>query len=189
MGLYRQTLRTSAGQELNQVVTALGEGRLRTVDAQDALERATIRAPQDGLVDSIAFVTPGSAVPAGQPILRIVPSNDNLVAEVRVSPGDIDQVRVGQPVRLLFSSLQAARTPEVEGTVRFISPEKIDDPRTGQPYYRVHVAGYRGKLRYAGGAQLANGMPVEAYITTESRSFMSYLLKPILDQIERAFTQ
>lgn len=189
MGRNRQSLRTSAGQELNQVVTALGEGRLRTVDAQDALERATIRAPQNGLVDSIAFVTPGSAVPAGQPILRIIPSNDNLVAEVRVSPGDIDQVRIGQPVRLLFSSLQAAKTPEVEGTVRFISPERIDDPRTGQPYYRVHVAGYRGKLRHAGGAQLTNGMPVEAYITTESRSFISYLLKPILDQIERAFTQ
>lgn len=189
MNMYRQSLRSSAGQELNQVVAALGEGRLRSVDADDALERATIRAPQDGLVDSIAFVTPGSAVPAGQPILRIIPSSDNLIAEVRVSPNDIDQVRIGQRVRLRFSSLQAAKTPEVDGSVTFVSPERTDDPRTGQPYYRVRVASYRGSLRHVGGAQLSNGMPVEAYISTESRSFMSYLLKPILDQIERAFTQ
>ena len=189
IGYYRQTLRSSAGQELNQVVTELGAGQLRRVDADDALERATIRAPQDGLVDSIAFVTPGSAIPPGQAILRIVPSGDALIAEVRVSPNDIDQVRIGQSVRLRFSALQAAATPEISGSVTFVSPERTEDPRTGQSYYRVRVAGDSGPLRQVLGAQLSNGMPVEAYIATEARSFMSYLLKPIIDQISRAFVQ
>jgi HlyD family secretion protein len=189
MSVYRQSLRTSAGQELNDVVTTLTEGKLRSVDAEYALEKATIRAPQDGFVDAITFVTPGSAIPAGQPLLRIVPANDNLIAEVRVSPADIDQVRLGQEVRLRFSALQAAQSPEVLGKVTFISPERTEDPRTGQPYYRVRVAGEKGHLRSVAGAQLANGMPVEAYITTNARAFMSYLLKPILDQLERAFKQ
>jgi HlyD family secretion protein len=98
-------------------------------------------------------------------------------------------VRLGQEVRLRFSALQAAQSPEVLGKVTFISPERTEDPRTGQPYYRVRVAGEKGHLRSVAGAQLTNGMPVEAYITTGARAFMSYLLKPILDQLEKAFRQ
>lgn len=186
MSVYRETLRASAGQELNDVVTTLTEGRLRSVGATDALEKATIRAPQDGYVDTIAFVTPGSAIPPGQPLLRIVPSQDSLVAEVRVSPADIDQVRLGQTVRLRFSAMQSAKSPEVAGKVMFVSPERTEDPRTGMPYYRVKVT---GALEKVGGAPLTNGMPVEAYITTGSRPFLSYLLQPIMDQLEKAFRQ
>lgn len=185
----RQNLRTSAGQELNQVVTELGEGRLRLVDAGDALERATIRSPQSGVVDSVAYVTPGSFVPPGQTILRIVPDKDKLLAEVRVNPGDIEQVRIGQDVRLRFSTLQSESSPEILGTVAFISPERLEDPQTGQPYFRVRIDSSGRQLDAIGDTSLVNGMPLEAYITTGEQSLMGYLLKPILDQIRKAFTQ
>lgn len=187
MSVYRQTLRSSAGQELNQVVTALAEGKLRSVDADDTLQRATITAPQDGYVDSIAFATPGSAIPAGQAIMRIIPARDNLIAEAQISPSDIDQVRLGQKVRLRFSSLQGSNSPEIDGKVTFISPERIEDPRTGMPYYRIRVAAEHGELRAIGSSTLSNGMPVEAYIATDAKTFMSYLFKPLIDQIQRAF--
>jgi HlyD family secretion protein len=189
MSLSRQNLRTSAGQELNQVVSQLGEGRLRLVDAGDALERATIRAPQSGLVDSVAYVTPGSFVPPGQTILRIVPDDDKLLAEVRVNPGDIDQIRIGQDVRLRFSTLQSESSPEIRGTVAFISPERNEDPQTGQPFFRVRIDSSGGDLHAIGQTALVNGMPLEAYISTGEQSLMSYLLKPFLDQIRKAFTQ
>ncbi|MCZ8134987.1 MAG: HlyD family type I secretion periplasmic adaptor subunit [Porphyrobacter sp.] len=185
----RQNLRTSAGQELNQVVTELGEGRLRLVDAGDALERATIRSPQSGVVDSVAYVTPGSFVPPGQTILRIVPDQDKLLAEVRVNPADIEQVRVGQDVRLRFSTLQLEKSPEILGTVAFVSPERVEDPQTGQPYFRVKIDSSTQKLNAIGKTALVNGMPLEAYISTGEQSLMSYLLKPLIDQIRKAFTQ
>lgn len=185
----RQNLRTSAGQELNQVVTELGEGRLRLVDAGDALERATIRSPQAGVVDSVAYVTPGSFVPPGQTILRIVPDQDKLLAEVRVNPADIEQVRVGQDVRLRFSTLQLEKSPEILGTVAFVSPERVEDPQTGQPYFRVKIDSSSQELKAIGKTALVNGMPLEAYISTGEQSLMSYLLKPFIDQIRKAFTQ
>ena len=185
----RQNLRTSAGQELNQVVTELGEGRLRLVDAGDALERATIRSPQSGVVDSVAYVTPGSFVPPGQTILRIVPDQDKLLAEVRVNPADIEQVRVGQDVRLRFSTLQLEKSPEILGTVAFVSPERVEDPQTGQPYFRVKIDSSTQELNAIGKTALVNGMPLEAYISTGEQSLMSYLLKPLIDQIRNAFTQ
>lgn len=185
----RQNLRTSAGQELNQVVTELGEGRLRLVDAGDALERATIRSPQSGVVDSVAYVTPGSFVPPGQTILRVVPDQDKLLAEVRVNPADIEQVRVGQDVRLRFSTLQLEKSPEILGTVAFVSPERVEDPQTGQPYFRVKIDSSSQELTAIGKTALVNGMPLEAYISTGEQSLMSYLLKPLIDQIRKAFTQ
>ncbi|WP_026091889.1 HlyD family type I secretion periplasmic adaptor subunit [Porphyrobacter sp. AAP82] len=185
----RQNLRTSAGQELNEVVTELGEGRLRLVDAGDALERSTIRSPQSGVVDSVAYVTPGSFVPPGQTILRIVPDQDKLLAEVRVSPADIEQVRIGQDVRLRFSTLQLESSPEILGTVAFISPDRIEDPQTGQPYFKVKIDSSGRELDAVGKTALVNGMPLEAYIATGEQSLMSYLLKPLLDQIRKAFTQ
>ena len=185
----RQNLRTSAGQELNQVVTELGEGRLRLVDAGDALERATIRSPQSGVVDSVAYVTPGSFVPPGQTILRIVPDQDKLLAEVRVNPADIEQVRVGQDVRLRFSTLQLEKSPEIKGTVAFVSPELVEDPQTGQSYFRVKIDSSSQDLNAIGKTALVNGMPLEAYISTGEQSLMGYILKPLIDQIRKAFTQ
>lgn len=189
MGYNNFAARSMAGQELTQVVTELGEGELRLVNATDVLDRASIRAPQDGVVDSIAFITPGSAIPPGQPILRIVPSNDALIAEVRVAPGDIDQVKVGQTVKLKFSTVQASQTPEFDGTVQFVSPDLSEDPRTGQQYYTVRVATADKSFDKKIFKKAAVGLPVEAYIQTESMSFMRYIFKPLMDQISRAFKQ
>lgn len=185
----RHNMRSLAGQELNQVVSDLGEGHVRSVNAYDVLDRSKIRAPQDGLVDSIAFITPGSAVPPGQTILRIVPSDDNIIADVRVNPSDVDQIKVGQRVTLKFSTIQAAQAPEFDGTVTFISPDLAEDARTGQPFYRVRVAVLNDKFEKVGFNKMAIGMPVEAYIQTGSTSFMKYIFKPLMDQIGRAFKQ
>lgn len=185
----KQNMRSLAGQELNQVVSDLGEGHVRRVNAYDVLDRSKIRAPQDGLVDSIAFITPGSAVPPGQPILRIVPSNDNIIADIRVNPSDVDQIKVGQQVTLKFSTIQASQTPEFDGTVTFLSPDLAEDTRTGQPYYRVRVSTINGKFEKNDIKKMAIGMPVEAYIQTGNISFIGYIFKPLMDQIGKAFKQ
>lgn len=183
----RETARSAAGSELSQLVLALADGQVRQAGASDAFERSTVRAPQAGTVDSLAFATIGSAVPAGQEIMRIIPQSDRSVVHARVSPADIDQVKVGQVARVRFSGFNQQSTPEVEGKVVFVSADRTDDPRSGVPYYRVSVAINAAAFEKQTKLRLTTGMPAEAFITTTSRSLGSYIFKPLLDQLSRAF--
>lgn len=182
----RETARSAAGNELNELVLALADGKVRQAGASDALERSVVRAPQAGIVESLAFTTIGSAVPAGQEVLRIIPQDGAMVVHARVSPTDIDQIKIGQIARIRFSGFNQQTTPEVEGKVMFVSADRSEDPRTGAPYYRVNVAINAAKFEKDAKLHLSTGMPAEAFITTKSRSLASYIFKPLMDQISRA---
>lgn len=183
----REGARTTAGAELNEIVLALADSRIRQAGASDAFERSIVRAPHSGVVDGLAFTTVGSAVPAGQEILRIIPQTEAMVVQVKIAPGDVDQVRVGQSARVRFSGFNQQTTPEVPGKLVFISADRAEDPRTGMPYYRANVAVDAAAFRRETGLQISSGMPAEAFITTASRSLISYVMKPLGDQISRAF--
>lgn len=186
LGIDRSA-RAEAGAELSQVISALNDGELRSVGASDTLERSVVRAPQSGVIDKIAFSTPGSAIPAGQAIMQIVPDSDALLVEARVSPADIDQLTMGQSARVRFTAFNAQTTPEVAGRLTFVSAERATDERTGVSYYRVRVAVDGAEFQRQTGLTLTAGMPAELFITTGSRSLLSYLTKPIVDQFARAF--
>lgn len=183
----RDGARTIAGTELNEVVLALADSRIREAGASDAFERSVVRAPDAGVVDGLAFATVGSAVPAGQELLRIIPQTDAMVVQVKIAPGDVDQVRVGQLARVRFSGFNQQTTPEVPGKLVFISADRAEDPRTGAPYYRANVAVDANAFRRETGLKISSGMPAEAFITTAPRSLISYIMKPLGDQITRAF--
>ena len=183
----RETARSNAGSELNEVILALADGRIREAGASDAFERAIIRAPQAGIVDGLAFSTIGSAVPGGEEILRIIPQTDAMVVQARVAASDIEQVKVGQKARVNFSGLNQQTTPVVTGKVIFVSADRAEDPRTGASFYRVNVAIDARSFRRETGLAITSGMPADAFITTSSRSMLSYIIKPMADQIERAF--
>jgi HlyD family type I secretion membrane fusion protein len=183
----RETARSNAGGELNEVILALADGRIRQAGASDAYERSVIRAPQAGIVDSLAFSTIGSAVPGGEEILRIIPQTDAMVVQTRVAASDIEQVKVGQMARVNFSGLNQQTTPVVTGKVTFVSADRTEDPRTGASFYRVNVAIDARSFKKSTGLRITSGMPADAFITTSSRSMLSYIIKPMADQIERAF--
>jgi HlyD family secretion protein len=183
----RQTARSSASAELSELVLALADGKVREASAADALERSSVRAPQAGIVEALAFSTIGSAVPAGQEILRIIPQTGNTVVHARVSPADIDQVAVGQAARIRFSGFNQQTTPQVEGKVVFVSADRSEDPRSGAPFYRVSVSVDAKAFEQQTKLHLTTGMPAEVFITTSSRSLASYIFKPLLDQLNRAF--
>ena len=146
-----------------------------------------MRAPNGGIVDGLAYATVGSAVPAGQEILRIIPQSEAMVVQVKIAPGDVDQVRVGQAARVRFSGFNQQTTPEVPGKLVFISADRAEDPRTGAPFYRANVAVEANGFRKETGLQISSGMPAEAFITTAPRSLISYIMKPLGDQVSRAF--
>lgn len=182
-------IRSEAASQLAEVVAQINDQHVRVATANDTFSRSEIRAPQSGVVDKIAFTTVGSAVPPAQPILQIVPDRDMLIVEARVRPQDIDQVRNGQSARVVFSGFERQTTPDMPGTLIFVSPDLTQDQRTGMSFYRVKIRLDPDALARSPQIALKTGMPAEVFISTESRSILSFLLKPLLDQFRHAFRE
>ncbi|WP_066589964.1 HlyD family type I secretion periplasmic adaptor subunit [Sphingomonas pruni] len=176
-------IRSDAGTQLAEVVGQLNDQQVRVATTSDTVDRSEIRAPQSGVVDKIAFTTIGSAVPATQPLLQIVPDRDNMIVEARIRPQDVDQVRVGQAARITFSGFNRQTTPDIPGKLIFVSPDLTADQRTGQSYYRIKVRLDADALARAPQIALKAGMPAETFVETGNRSILSFLIKPLLDQL------
>jgi HlyD family secretion protein len=182
-----QDSRSQAGAQLGEVMKLLNDQQVRAVGTDDELTKSVIRAPYDGVVDKLAFTTIGGVVPPAETIMEIVPDSDQLTVEAKISPGDVDQISIGQPAMLRFSAFNAQTTPEVNGTLVHVSAETATDERSGMTYYTVRLDVDQQEVRRLGGLKLVPGMPVEAYIQTGERSLLSFITKPLRDQINRAF--
>lgn len=178
-----------AGSELNDVRTKLADIEEQMRAASDVLERIIVRAPTDAIVVRTLFKTPGAVVKPGETVIELLPTSDELVVEARLPPRDIDVVRVGQEARLRFPALNARLTPEVPGTVIYLSADRLVDTATRESYYtaRIRIADpLPDEVRKD---RIYPGMPVEAFISTGERTFLDYLAKPIRDSFNRAFRE
>ncbi len=182
-----QTFLTEAASELAEVRASIAELRERQIAGENELRRASITAPQAGQVHELALHTIGGVVSAGETLLRIVPIADALTIEVRIAPQDIDQVHLGQPVQVRFSAFNLRTTPELGGKLTRLSPDLTRDPQTGAHYYTARITVDDGQLERLPDLPLTSGMPVEAFVQTARRTALSYLTKPITDQIMRSF--
>jgi len=182
-----QDLSSDVAKELRETDSKIGEYVERKVTAEDQLKRTDIRSPQDGIVFQSTANTVGGVISAGDPIMLIVPEADNLLVEVKVDPKDIDQVQFDQPVVLRFSSFNVRTTPEINGKVVRIAADTTTDQRTGQSYYLVRIAMSDDEIKRLGDVKLTPGMPVEAFVETGERTLLSYLIKPLHDQLMRSF--
>lgn len=181
--------RTEVLTELRDVDNKLAELAQQRVTAEDELSRIDILSPQKGVVHELAVHTVGGVIPAGETVMLIVPTQEELVVEARLQPADIDQVATGQSVTLRFSAFNQRTTPELFGSVTTVAADLISNPQTGESWYtaRVHIP--QGELQRLGKITLVAGMPVEAFIQTGDRSALSYLIKPLADQIARAMRE
>jgi len=182
-----QDLSSDVAKELRETDSKIGEYVERKVTAEDQLKRTDLRAPQDGIVFQSTANTVGGVITAGDPIMLIVPEDDKLQVEVKVDPKDIDQVQFDQAVVLRFSSFNVRTTPEINGRVVRIAADTTSDQRTGQSYYLVRISMTENEVKRLGDVKLTPGMPVEAFIQTGERTMLSYLIKPLHDQLMRSF--
>jgi len=178
------------------VVKELGENRAkeaelveRSVAAQDVLDRIEIRAPTSGVIHQLSVHTLGGVIRASESVMEIVPDSDDLQIEARLQPNEIDQVRRGQQAFVRFSAFNQRVTPQLTGIVTYVSADTSRDQQTNVPYFTVRVALSEDEIRRLAGLQLVPGMPAEVFMQTGSRTMMNYLLKPIADQMRRAFVE
>ena len=182
-------LSTEVNKDLRDVDGQMGELLERKVAAEDQLKRVDIRAPQDGVLQQSIAYTIGGVVKPGETIMQVVPDDDSLAVEARIVPSDIDKLWVGQSASLRFSAFNTRTTPQIDGVVERTSPDIATDQRTGVSYYTVRIRTTAAQVARLGEVKLVPGMPVESFIKTEDRSVISYLVKPLQDQITRAFRQ
>ncbi len=123
------------------------------------------------------------------PSWRWCPDSDDLQIEARLQPNDIDQVRKGQQAYVRFSAFNQRVTPQLIGEVSYVSPDTTRDTQTNMSYFTVRIMLPEDERRRLAGLQLSSGMPAEVFMQTGSRTMLSYLFKPIMDQFQRAFVE
>jgi HlyD family secretion protein len=161
----------------------------RRIAAQDQLRRVDIRSPADGIVDQMTVFTVGGVVNTTEPLMVIVPQNDQLVVEAKIAPHDIDQARSHKAAVIRFPAFNQRTTPSLNGTVQSISAELIKEPQTNMQYYVARVKIDDSELKRLGALELVPGMPAEIQIRTTERSALSYLVKPLEDAFAKSFKE
>jgi len=184
-----QTFRSEVMRDLNEAESKEGELIERRLVAEDQLRRTIVRAPTTGTIHDLGVHTAGGVVAPGEVLMTLVPDGDALEVDARLSPDKIDQVRIGQGARVRLSAFDAGTTPQISGTVDFVSPDLVRDPQMGARYYNVRIALRQEEVRRLADLQLVPGMPAEAFLQTESRTMLSYLFKPVTDQLTRMFRE
>jgi HlyD family secretion protein len=184
-----QDFRTEVVKELGETQGKESELVERSVAARDLLDRIEIRSPASGVIHQLSAHTIGGVIRAGDAIMEVVPDTDDLQIEARMQPGDIDQVRTGQTAFIRFSAFNQRVTPQLTGVVSYVSADTSRDQQTNASYFTVRVMLPEDERRRLAGLQLVSGMPAEVFMQTGSRTMMSYLLKPVTDQFQRAFVE
>ena len=182
-------MRTETGKDLAEIRGKWSEYREKRVAAEDQLKRVEMRSPQAGIVHQMTVHTVGGLVTPAEPAMLIVPEADQLAVEVKIAPQDIDNVRLDQPAVLRFPAFNQRVTPEIEGVVSRVSADVSTDPKSGLSYYVARIRVPDDQRQRLGHARLVPGMPVESFMQLGDRSVLSYLVKPLSDQIAKAWRE
>jgi HlyD family secretion protein len=139
--------------------------------------------------ESTVHTVGGVITAQGTPLMLIVPETDALEVEARIQPQDIDQLYIGQQTALRLPAFNQRTTPELNGTLKLIAADVSKDQKTGAEYYSIRISIPASEIARLGKLKLLPGMPVEAFIQTNPRTVISYITRPLRDQLGRAFRE
>jgi HlyD family secretion protein len=185
-----QDFRTDVMKDLREAQGKIAELKERVTAAEDQLKRIDIRAPRTGFVNQLSVHTVGGVIANGETLMQIVPRSDVLVVEAKVAPHDVDQLVPHAPVSIRVMAANQRTTPEITGELTNISADLThDQQQPNQYYYLVRISLPERQLAKLSDIKLVPGMPAEAFIKTHDRTPMEYLLKPLREQVGRAFRE
>ena len=187
----RQDWRAKAAQEYAEAQGQLAARREALPALQDRVSRTVVRAPLSGRVNRVLVSTVGGTVRPGEPLVEIVPNERGLTIEARVKPNDIAFVRTGQRALVKITAYDYSIYGGMEGTVIGISPDSIQEERTGETYYTIRIRTKSEALVDPQGQRLpiGPGMLADVNLIGDKRSIMSYLLTPFTRLSEDAFRE
>lgn len=179
---YRQ----QASDQLKATLARLAEIQQEQRKTGDAARRQVITAPVAGEVMGLRVTAAGAVIPPRETIAEIVPRQQKLVIEAMVRPEDIDHVRQGQGARIRFTAFSHRTTRMMEGTVTYVSADRLVDREAGSGYYLAHVETSPSALAEQPHVKLVAGMPAEVFIEGAQRTPLQYLVEPLVQGLARA---
>lgn len=183
------TRRSEAGLELRETALHLNELSERRRALLERIYRLELRAPAEGIVLNLAITTPRAVLRPAEPALYIVPQDRPLLISARIPDRHIDQVHKGQEVRITFPAFSLRKLPELTGRVTKLSADALSEAQSPLPYYRAEISLPAELTAGLPGVTLRPGMPVEAWIRTEERTPLQFLMRPFTDYFTRAFRE
>ena len=172
----------------SEVLAEIAEAKKTLIKSNDKVDRLEIRAPVNGFIEDLKITAIGGVIKPGQDILTVVPSDEDLIVEARVSTTDIGHVHVGLAADVKVTSYDAFRFGSITGSVRRLSASTYLDEQE-IPYYLAEVA---LEHDYVGGnsqLKVIPGMTVSADIKTGKKTILSYLVKPISRGFSQSFQE
>lgn len=181
-------LNEDVAEQLRLIDVQLNELRPRLAELRSQIARNQIRAPVDGQVVGLTTFTQGGVIQPGQTLMEIVPRDASQVIVARISPTDIDNLRLGQDTEVRFPGLRETAPPIVHGQVSRISADSFTDEVTGQPYFRAEIVVPPTEMAKLGNSArtIRPGAPVEVVVLLRKRTALAYLLEPLTNNLWRS---
>ncbi len=184
------SLRQEALQELGEASAELAQVEESLRRSEDRFRRLDVTAPVRGYVQDLRVNTVGAVLPAGGVLMEIVPVDQVLLVEAKISTRDVGHVRVGQPVAIKVTSYDFARYGAIDGTLQSVSATTLVDEQDGHPYYKATVELSQPHVGNTPGLNpVLPGMTVQADVVTGHKTLMQYLLKPVYVSLNQAFRE
>ncbi|WP_104019703.1 HlyD family type I secretion periplasmic adaptor subunit [Roseovarius nitratireducens] len=185
-----QEYRERANSELEEVRSEISELEQRKTVAEDILGRTEIRAPGSGTIQNLKVHTVGSVIRAGDVLMELVPENEELIVNARVTPRDIDNVSPGLETEVRFTAFKTKLTPIMLGKVESVSNDVItpENPQE-MPYYLARIDVDEKDIPKDIEGRLTAGMPADVIITTGERTVLNFIASPLLDAVRKSLIE
>lgn len=181
MNDIRNQYYVKAREELSKANTDVETQQQVVRGKSDTLNRTIFKSPVRGVVKEIDVMTLGGVVPQNGKLMTIVPLDEKLLVEARISPRDIAFIRPDQEALVKITAYDYSIYGGLKGKVTVISPDTLrDEVKQDQFYYRVYIRTDSDKLRNAAGQEfnITPGMVASVDIRTGAKTVMDYLIKP-----------
>lgn len=187
---YEAKFRADALAELNQARAEQQGTEATGVAMKDRVERAVVRSPVNGTIKTVKITTVGGVVQPGSDIIEIVPAEESLVIEARVKPKDIAFLRPGQDALVKLTAYDFSVYGGFPAKLEYIGADSVQDEKKQDSYYLVRVRTTTNEPARSGKPlAIIPGMTATVHIQTGEKTFLQYLLKPIIKTRELAFRE
>lgn len=180
---------TDANNELVRVNAELSQTKENASAREDAFKRTTLRSPMKGVVKNVQVTTVGGVIQAGQPILEIVPTEDEMLVEAYVKPADVAFLKVGQAATVKLTAYDFNKYGGLDGVVEHLSPDTLRDERQRRPGQPVELEEglYRIMVRIKNAYEVRHGLKLEPTpgmtamvdIRTGEKTVLEYIFRPL----------
>lgn len=182
--------REEVDRDLAEVQSERFQVEQQIKESLDKLARTTVTAPVAGVVMQLRYKTIGGVIRPGEPILDLVPTTEDLIIDARITARDIDEVHSGLPAYVMFPSYPQRSLVRIDAVVDQVSADAVPDERTGEHFYQAKIKIDREHVReIAPQIELLPGLPAEIFVQTTQRTFLAYLMQPVLMAMEHTIRE